>query len=355
MIESFTPGTRIYQYEIVRLLGAGRQAEVYLARHTLLGVSRAIKALPRGRPDISTDLYEEYCERYKREWQLAATVERPNLIQVYDLFETDDGLFAVVEYAPKGTLRRKLESGRRFPEEWVIKVLRECAEGLKHLHRLESPSLVHCYVNPDTVVFDASNRAVISNFGRARAGIDRLAKHQKLVPNIEESDDADYQAPEFRSGKIAPTTDVYSLGCIAFEMLTGLSVASARVHSPKQIEPTVPDWLDRVVVRMLSDYPGFSTSDRADPSKRYVDMDHLLDNLHPPGTSIPLDQMASSFSFEELRNICMLLNVEHEEIPGADVRTYAREMWRYLAHRGRTAELLEILHAERPDVDWQST
>jgi serine/threonine protein kinase len=352
MSQSFPPGTKIYQYEIVRLLGCGRQAEVYLARHTLLGIFRAIKALPRVNAGISAELYNEYSARYQREWQLAATVERPNLIQVFDLFETDDGLFAVVEYAPKGTLRRKLESGRRYPEEWVVKVLRECAEGLKYLHRLESPSLVHCYVNPDTVVFDADDRAVISNFGRARAGIESLTKHQRVVPDIEEGDDADYQAPEFSSGKIGPTTDVYSLGCIAFEMLTGRSVVSARIHSPKQIEPSVPEWLDRAVARMLSDYPGFSRSDRTDRDKRFVDMDHLLENLRPPVTSLRLDQIASSFSMEELRDICMLLNVDYEEIAGEDVRSYARELWRYFSHRGRSDELIQVLRSQRPDVEW---
>lgn len=346
------PGSKINQYRIVKHLGSGAHVEVYLATHIFLDIDRAIKVLRKDSPRITVSLFQEYCHRYRLEWQLAAYVHHPNLIEVYDLFEKDDALFAVVEYAPNGVLKDYLASGDRYGEDWVIQVLQDCATGLRCIHELKTPPLVHCYVNPKTVIFDANNRANITNFGRARS---KDIKKLSISGSQLDDYDKDYQAPEFERGKLGPTSDVYSLGCIAFEMLTGKKKADTKFTSPRMVEPTVPEWFDKIVVRMLSDEPGFSDKDASDPSKRYTNMGHLLEAIKLPYRLVSrelLDKMGECFNFEEMRTMCYDLGVDHENIRGDDKKSYMREVIGYFQRRGKFGIFLERLRAKRPEVDW---
>ena len=347
MSELFTPSTEINQYRIVKYLGSGLFAETYLATHTFLEIDRAIKVLHQS--TNSPEMFANYKERYKQEWQLAAGIHHPNLVEVYDVFEKDDILLAVIEYAPNGTLKDILDQGQRQSEDWVVDVLRDCAHGLLQLHQLRKPALVHCYVNPKTIVFDSTGRAKISNFGRARSSLQQA---------LQRDDDYDnnYQAPELLRKKVAPTSDVYSLGCVAFEMLTGISADKARVRSPRQLEPSVSEWLDGIVARMLSDEPCFSKRDAADPRKRYADMEQVLEVLDGQQQQLLTSQLRKQieeyFSMNDLKNLCADLGVDGEIISGDNKSAFAREIIQYFQHRGKTSTLIEKLREERPEVEW---
>lgn len=353
MTISIKPGDTISQYRIVKELGKGALAEVYLATHTFLDIDRAIKVLHKDSPKITPDLFDSYCTRYKAEWRLAARVHHPNLIEVYDLFEHDGTLCAVVEYASGGTLEDKLQISGKQTEDWVVEIMRDCAKGLSELHKLDNPSVVHCYVNPRTIVLDMNGRAKITNFGKARSNVAKLHREQ---PPQRDAYDANYQAPEFWRNKVDKTTDIYSLGCVAFRMLTGQDVVDARIHSPRQIEPSVPMWLDEIVAKCLSDDACFSTRDAGKPNKRYFDTEELLKALDKPQyvTSNQLhDKLCKYFKLDELKNACFHLNVDHENIPSNDRKTdFAREMIEYFEKRQNTAQLIEYLRKERPSVEW---
>jgi serine/threonine-protein kinase len=346
-------GTNVNQYRIQKHLGTGAFVEVYLATHTFLNVDRAIKVLHKETPQMSGTLYKTYEDRYKLEWQLAARIHHPNLIEVYDLFEWNDALVAVIEYASNGTLKNQLElTGGPMPEDYVVDVLRHCAAGVNQLHQLATPPLVHCYLNPETIVFDKHGTAKITNLGRSRS---KAASTLHNMGQPEDDYDSQYRAPEFERGKLAPTLDIYSLGCVAFEMLTGKSVVAARVKSPKMVEPSVPEWLDTIVTRMLSDRPGFAKWDMNDPDKRYVDVAHMLETLNQPQQVISgelLQKMDAAFSFEELRDISAILGVDYESIGGDNKTSFVRELIRYFQRRENIGELIEQLRKERPQTPW---
>lgn len=352
MTISIKPGDTISQYRIVKELGKGALAEVYLATHTFLDIDRAIKVLHKDSPKITPDLFDSYCTRYKAEWRLAARVHHPNLIEVYDLFEHNGTLCAVVEYASGGTLEDKLQIGGRQTEDWVVEIMRDCAKGLLELHKLDNPSVVHCYVNPRTIVLDMNGRAKITNFGKARSNVAKLHKEQSQQ---RDPYDAKYQAPEVWRDKVDKTTDIYSLGCVAFRMLTGQDVVDARIHSPRQIEPSVPMWLDEIVAKCLSDDACFSKHDASKPSKRYFDMEQLLKALSEPYYLISnhfQEKLDTYFSLEELKSICHSLGIDHENIPSGTKSEFVRGMITYSQRHQNIGKLIEHLRTQRPMVEW---
>ncbi len=344
-------GTEVNQYRIQKHLGTGTFVEVYLATHTFLNVDRAIKILRKDHPQITEALFNDYYQRYKLEWQVAAQIHHPNLVEVYDLFEWNDALIAVVEYAPNGTLSEQLELAGRPSEDYVMDVLRDCATGLYQLHQLEKPPLVHCHINPKTIVFDKNGTAKIINLGRSRSRIAvTLRKNIKQIPN---NYDMQYHAPEFEDGRFAPTLDVYSLGCVIFEMLTGKKM-TRRFKSPRQIEPSISTWIDDIVTRMLSESTG-SKRDADDKTKRYVDMEHLLKALDMPQELVPkalLEKMVLAFNFEELKTLAYGVGIDFGEIAGEDKTSFTRELILYSQRRDGTGALIQQLRKKRPKVRW---
>lgn len=349
---TINPGDIINQYRIVKQLGKGALVEVFLATHTFLNIDRAIKVLRKDTPNFTPKLFEDYSSRYKVEWQLAARVKHPNFIEVYDLFEHDGNLVAVMEYASGGTLEDRLKLDGKQPEDWVIEIMRDCAKGLFALHEIDNPSLVHCYVNPKTIVLDMNGRAKITNFGKARTHIAKLHEEQ-----LNQHDDYNikYQAPEFLRKKVGKTTDIYSLGCVAFRMLTGQDVIYAGTNSPRQLEPSVPRWLDEIIIKCLSHDACFSKFDANKLNKRYFDMTQILKALDEPeyiASSQLYQKIHDHFSIQELKTVCYSLNIDDEIIPYQDKSTFIREMLKYFQRRQNTAELIECLRIQRPHVDW---
>ncbi|MBO9369324.1 MAG: protein kinase, partial [Chloroflexi bacterium] len=130
------------KYRIERLLGEGAFAQVYLATHVQLNAPRAIKVLRRNAPGIGSTEYNDCRRRFRLEAQLAAQIDSPHVVRVYDFEEAEDLLALVMEYAAGGNLQTRLERARQerrpLAVEECVRIVRDVAEGLAAIHPLDA-------------------------------------------------------------------------------------------------------------------------------------------------------------------------------------------------------------------------
>ena len=255
------------RYQLLEPLGKGGMAVVYRARDLMLERLVAVKVL---REDYSGDA--AFQERFRQEAKAAANLSHPNIVTMHD-FGLDNGqLFLVMEYVPGTDLKMLIKQRGRFsPEEAVPLLIQACA-GIGYAHRA---GLVHCDVKPQNMLVTPDMRLKVADFGIARA----LAS----IHPEEQSDvvwgSPQYFAPEQASGAApSPASDVYSLGVIMYEMLTGslpfqatTATDLARLHieeDPPLLSEMVPEispTLEQILSKVLS----------KEPSQRYRTADQL--------------------------------------------------------------------------------
>jgi hypothetical protein len=197
------------RYELNRRLGHGGMATVYLARDLKLDRDVAIKLLA---DNYAGD--EEVRRRFSREARLAARLDHPNVVQVFDVGEEDDRPYIVMEHVDGGTLADRLNGGRTsMPEDEALRLLGQLCEGLGHAH---AKNLVHRDIKPQNLLLRESDGCLkITDFGIARAAEEtRLTKPGKVIGTDR------YMAPEqLADGRITPAVDVYACGVVADELL----------------------------------------------------------------------------------------------------------------------------------------
>ncbi|HET7478521.1 MAG TPA: Stk1 family PASTA domain-containing Ser/Thr kinase [Rubrobacteraceae bacterium] len=259
------------RYTLLDRLGSGGMAEVYLAHDEVLDRDVALKAL---REQYADD--DSFVERFRREARNAASLSHPNIVQVYDQGRAENGTYYMaMEYVPGGTLKdRIVEHGALEPRE-AAGLAAQVAEALAVAH---DRGIVHRDIKPQNVLMTPSGETKVADFGIARAASATVMTQTNLVLGT-----AGYMAPEQAAGEeVSPATDLYSLGVVLYEMLTGalpyeadtpLAVAMKHVNAPLQhprdANPEVPQELDAVVVRLLA----------KDPSERYASARELARDL----------------------------------------------------------------------------
>src|SRR5918997_910064 len=274
-----------------RLIGSGGMAEVYLARDRELDRDVAIKRL---RQHYAHD--EEVVERFEREARSAASLSHPNVVSVYDRGETDDGSYYIVmEYVPGGNLKERILEKGALPPEEAIEVGLQVARALRAAHK---QGMVHRDVKPQNVLLTESGEAKVADFGIARAAAASTVTKTGFVVGS-----AHYLSPEQALGHPAtPRSDLYSLGVVLYEMLTGrvphdaetqvgivMKHVSGRPLPPAEVNPDVPEGLDAVVARLLA----------RDPEDRYRDAAALIEDLKRVQRDEPL-AMADTQQLEQL-------------------------------------------------------
>lgn len=251
-------GTRINDYQVLRRLGRGGMADVYVALHQSLDRQVALKVLRR---QLATD--NEYVERFRREARAAAKLNHPNIVQVYEVGRSDDNHYIAQELIDGPNLKERVERRGPLDPEEAIGVLRAVSAALAVAHQA---GITHRDIKPENILQSLRGDIKVADFGLARLGGGGDLTQAGLTMGTPR-----YMSPEQVQGKsVGPSSDLYSLGCTLYFLLTGqppfdaeepLAVAIQHLQETSRPLATVrgkndiPDWLLAGINRMMSKNP----------------------------------------------------------------------------------------------------
>ena len=264
------------RYDVERLLGEGGMATVFLAKDLRHGRQVAIKTL---RAELAASIG---ADRFLREIQLAANLQHPNILTLYDSGDAGGVLYYVMPFVEGESLRGRLEREQQLPLYDAVRIVREAAEGLAFAHQ---HGVVHRDIKPENILLQ-NNHAVVADFGIARAAD---AAGEKLTQTGMAVGTPHYMSPEQALGSdhADGRSDIYSLGCVLYELLAGQppfdgpnSRAIMARHSMEQVpslqivRQSVPDELEDAVFQSLEKTP----ADRFQTMAEFAD---ILADLEP--------------------------------------------------------------------------
>src|ERR1700680_4343504 len=199
-------GQQLGNYRLLRLLGQGGFAEVYLGEHIYLKTLAALKVL-------DTELSEQDAASFVEEAQTLARLSHPHIVRVLDFAVEDGTPFLVIEFAPHGTLRQRFPRGTRLPLEMIILYVQQIAAALQYAH---DQRLIHRDVKPENLLLNERFDILLSDFG-----LGMFARHTLSQSLQQIAGTPVYIAPEQIQGKPRPASDQYALGIVVYEWLAG--------------------------------------------------------------------------------------------------------------------------------------
>jgi serine/threonine-protein kinase len=254
------------RYRIMRKLGSGGMADVYLAEDEELGRRVAIKILNDRHAND-----EQFVERFRREAKNAAGLSHPNIVSIYDRGEAEGTYYIAMEYLDGRSLKELVVARGPLPIQDAIAATRQVLGALRFAHR---KGVVHRDIKPHNVMADADGRLKVTDFGIARAGVSQMTEAGSIIGT------AQYLSPEqARGAAVDQRSDLYSVGIVLYEMLTGqvpftgespveiaMKHLSDTPRPPSMLRPEIPPDLDMVVLRALAKNPEdrFQTAEEMD-------------------------------------------------------------------------------------------
>ncbi|MDP9341604.1 MAG: protein kinase [Actinomycetota bacterium] len=248
-------GTTIAGYRIESVLGRGGMGVVYLAEQAALSRKVALKVMA---PELASD--PRFRDRFLRESRVAASLEDPNILPVYEAGEADGALFIAMRYVRGTDLRRLIDAEGRLEPGRTVSILLQVASALDAAH---AEGLIHRDVKPANVLLvpGTPDKVYLADFGLTK----RATSDSGVTGTGQFVGTLDYAAPEqFTGEQLTPQTDVYSLGCVLYECLTGeppfprdreAAVLHAHLNEPPPKPTTrqeLPEALDRVVAKAMA-------------------------------------------------------------------------------------------------------
>ena len=248
--------------EIETPLGRGGMGAVYLGRQLSLDREVAVKVLAS---ELADD--PQFLERLEREARVMARLRHPNIVAVHDFQRTEDGAAIVMEFVEGGSLREKLlQHPNGLPVAEALRILRQIAAGLEAAH---ASGVIHRDMKPENVLMGADGTARVTDFGLAlplHEASTRLTLSGTAVGTV------DYMAPEqFRGAEADVRLDVFALGVIAYELLTGKTPRGS-FDAPHRLRAEIPAHISAVVMKAL----------RPEPAERFASISAFMQALHQP-------------------------------------------------------------------------
>ncbi len=242
------------RYRLVQKLGSGGMADVWLAEDPHLQRHVALKILHR---QFAQD--REFVERFRLEAESAAGLQHPNIVSIYDRGEVNGTYYIAMQYIQGRSLKQLIDEG--LSTEKAVALIRQVLEAAGFAHR---NGVVHRDLKPQNVLVDGDGKAIVTDFGIARAGASEITRAGSVMGTPH------YLSPEQAQGfDVTAVSDLYSIGMVLFEALTGrvpfeadsaVAIAMKQVSEapqrPSSINPKVSPALDAVVMRALEKEPG---------------------------------------------------------------------------------------------------
>ena len=244
------------RYEIIKTIGEGGMANVYLANDTILDRKVAIKVL---RGDLSND--EKFIRRFQREALSVSNLSHPNIVEVYDVGEEDGQYYIVMEYIEGKTLKQLLKKRETLTLTEVIDIMLQLTDGLAHAHE---SYIIHRDIKPQNIMILDNGLVKITDFGIAMAlNATQLTQTNSVMGSVR------YLPPEQANGKSATVkSDIYSLGILMYELITGsvpfkgdnaveiaLKHMKEKIPSIRKQNPTIPQTVENIVIKATAKNP----------------------------------------------------------------------------------------------------